>query len=410
MGMSGLTISAGTVINPETGTAAAGEISCDGDVIIEKASRGSETIDAGAYHAAPGIIDFGCFSADPASCIAGGITRAILMPDQTPVIDEPAMVKHVAVAGKPDLWIHPLAAATCALAGQELAELGLMKAAGAVAVATGRHRVADSGVMLKLLRYAGALDMVVVTDAMDEGLTRHAVATDGETATRLGLTSAPAVAEAMAIARDLLLAEESGAPIHFRQVTTARGFDLIRDAKQRGVKVSCGITPAHFLLCDVDIGPYRTFAKLSPPLRSNEDREAALAALADGTVDVICSGHDPLGPEAKRLPYETAEPGMSSAETLLALSLTLVRDGVCDIAQLFTMLSLNPARILGLEAGSLAPGAAADIVLFDPEKAWRIDSENMAATAGNTPFDGLPVMGRVIQTIKGGRPIDQPPS
>jgi dihydroorotase len=145
-------------------------------------------------------------------------------------------------------------------------------------------------------------------------------------------------------------------------------------------------------------------------LRSNEDREAALAALADGTVDVICSGHDPLGPEAKRLPYETAEPGMSSAETLLALSLTLVRDGVCDIAQLFTMLSLNPARILGLEAGSLAPGAAADIVLFDPEKAWRIDSENMAATAGNTPFDGLPVMGRVIQTIKGGRPIDQPPS
>ena len=180
--------------------------------------------------------------------------------------------------------------------------------------------------MHRLLGYASALDLLVIAHPEDGGLAAGAVATAGETATRLGLAAAPAAAEAMAVARDLLLAEETGARIHFRQVTTAHAFALIRAAKLRGVRVTCGISPAHLLLSDIAIGPFRTFARLSPPLRDEADRKAAIEAVRDGTIDVLCSAHDPQGPEAKRLPYADAEPGMAGAETLLALSLTLVRD------------------------------------------------------------------------------------
>ncbi|MDE0933269.1 MAG: amidohydrolase family protein, partial [Novosphingopyxis baekryungensis] len=234
------------------------------------------------------------------------------------------------------------------------------------------------------------------------GLTGHAVATGGETATRLGLPQAPAMAEALSIARDLMLAEESGAHVHFRQVTTARGFDLIRDAKARGLRISCGITPAHLFLSDIAVTGFRTFARLSPPLRGEEDRLACIAAVADGTVDVISSGHDPRGPEDKRLPFADAAPGMAGAETLLAMALGLVRDGHVSMGRLFELLSGNPARILGVEAGRIAPGCEADLILIAPDAPWQVDSSRMAAQAGNTPFDGLPVQGRVRHLIKGG--------
>lgn len=400
-----LSILGGTLVDPAAGTAQTGDLHVSGDAIAAEAADGARTIDAGGRIVAPGIVDLGCFAIDIPGFVAGGITRAALMPDQSPVLDEAAIVQRAAAAGKPQVWVHPLAAATRGLAGRELAEMGLMQRAGAVAVATGRKRIADSGVMHRVLAYAAALDLVVIAHAEDEGLAGGAVASAGEAATRLGLAGAPAAAEPIAIARDLALAEETGARLHFRQVTTARGFDLVREARRRGVRVTCGITPAHLLLCDVDIGPYRTFAKLSPPLRSMEDRDAARAALADGTIDVICSGHDPQGPEAKRLPYHDAEPGMSAAETLLALSLNLVRDGLIDLPGLFKLLSANPARLLGVPGGSLAPGAEADLIVIDADAAWRIDSDAMAASEGNTPFDGLPVQGRVVQVIKGGRPV-----
>lgn len=407
--MSALTITGGTVIDPAAGSVTERDIACADGVIADAAVDGASTIDANGLYVAPGIVDLGVFAVDIPAFVAGGITRVALMPDQVPVIDEPSMVQHAAAAGKPSVWVHPMAAATQGLNGAELTELGLMQRAGAVAVSTGRSRVADAGIMLRLLRYANALDLPVITHAEDEGLSGHAIATDGETATRLGLASAPAISEAMAVARDILLAEESGGHVHFRIVTTARGFDLIRDAKARGVRISCGTTPAHLLLCDVNIGPYRTFAKLSPPLRSAEDRDAALAALADGTIDVVCSGHDPQGPEAKRLPYADAEAGMSGAETLLTLSLNLVRDGHIDMARLFTLLSAAPAELLGVDGGSLAPGAAADLIVFDPDAPWKIDTAAMASRAGNTPFDELPVQGKAIHTIKGGQPLDRPP-
>lgn len=362
---------------------------------------GCDIVDAKGQWLAPGIIDLGVFATDKPAFHFGGITRAALMPDSGP-LDGAGLVERAAKGGKPDLWVHPLAAATKGLEGKELAEIGLMKQAGARAVATGRTRIADSGVMRRVLSYAASLGLTVIAHATDERLAAGAVATDGEMATRLGLASAPAIAEAMAIARDLFLVEETGAPIHFRQVTTARGFDLIREAKAKGLPVTCGITPAHLFLSDTAIGDFRTFARLSPPLRSEDDRLACLSAVADGTIDVLASGHDPRGPEDKRLPFAEAQPGMAGAETLLAMGLGLVRDGHIDAPRLFDLLAANPAKLLGVEAGRLDAGLEADLILIDEGTPWQVDAKKMAAWAGNTPFDGMPVQGRATALWKGG--------
>ncbi len=402
----------GRIVDPVAGTVTEGGLLLRDGLIAEVGAvdhatvRGSDVVaDARGALVAPGIVDLGVFAIDPPAFAAGGITATALMPDQAPPLDDAATIQRAAGFGGTGLTVHPLAAATAGLAGTELAEIGLMKAAGACAIATGRRRIADAGIMHRLLAYAAALDLMVVVHAEDEGLARGAVATTGETATRLGLPAAPAVAEAMAVARDLMLAGETGARIHFRQLTTAAAFDLVRAAKGRGLAVTCGVTPAHLLLSDIAVTGFRSFARLSPPLRSEDDRRAALAAVADGTVDVICSGHDPRGPEEKRLPFAEASPGMAGAETLLTLSLILVRDGVIDLPRLFRLLSTNPARLLGLDAGRVAAGAPADLLIVDPDVAWRIDAGRMTAKAGNTPFDALPVQGRVLRTIKAGRPL-----
>lgn len=363
--------------------------------------EGTEIVDARGQWLAPGIIDLGVFATDKPAFHFGGITRAALMPDNGP-LDGAGLVERAAKGGKPDLWVHPLAAATRRLEGKELAEIGLMKQAGARAIATGRARIADTGVMRRILSYAASLGLVTIIHAEDEGLTAGAVATDGEMATRLGLASAPAIAEAIAIARDLMLVEETGAPVHFRQVTTARGLDLIRAAKAKGLPVLCGITPAHLFLSDTAIGDFRTFARLSPPLRSEDDRHACLAAIADGTIDILASGHDPRGPEDKRLPFAEAQPGMAGAETLLALGLNLVRDGHVSPGRLFELLAGTPACLLGIDAGRLAVGMEADLILVDADTPWQVDAKKMAAWAGNTPFDGMPVQGRATTMWKGG--------
>lgn len=362
-------------------------------------------VDALGYLLAPGIVDFGVFATDKKAFHFGGITRAALMPDGASPLDQPGLIERAAKAGKPDLWLHPLAAATKGLAGSELAEIGLMQAAGARAVATGRARIADSGVMMRALAYAGGLGLVTVAHAEDEGLTKGAVATTGDMAFRLGLPSAPAAAEAIAVARDIALVEATGASLHFRQLTTAAAFDLVYAAKRDGLPITCGISPAHLLLSDVALGAWRTFARLSPPLRCEDDRQAALAALRNGTIDVLCSAHDPRGPEDKRLPFADAAPGMAGAETLLTLGLGLVRDGVITLPRLFQLLAATPARLLGVDAGTLNPGAEADLILIDPDRPWQVDAKKMSARAGNTPFDGLPVQGRVMAVWKGGRKV-----
>lgn len=411
MGMNRLlAITNGRLVDPAGDKVAPGVLLLQGDAILAAGSvevpAEAEVIDAQGMLVAPGLVDLGVFKTDKPAFHFGGITRAGLMPDNSPVLDDPGLVQHAARAGKPDFWVHPLAAATKGLAGRELAELAMMKAAGAKAVATGRNWIADSGVMYRVLRYAASLGLVVISHAEDAGLAGNAVATSGETATRLGLASAPACAEAIAIARDIMLAREAQAAIHFRHVTTMAGFDLVRQAKAEGLSVTCGISPAYLFLSDNAVSGFRTFARLSPPLRSEEDRKAAIAAVADGTVDVISSSHDPRGPEDKRLPFADAAPGMAGAETLLALSLNLVRDGVIGMNRLFALLTANPARILGINAGTFIQGAAADIILVDPDTPWQVDSNKMAAAAGNTPFDRMPVQGRVRKVMKGGQFLD----
>ncbi len=394
------------VVLPGQSEPQAATIVTEGDRIVaigaEPGPEGAAVVDCGDHILAPGIIDLGVFAIDKPAFHFGGITRAALMPDQSPVLDHPAMVKHNAAEGKPDLWSHPIAAGTKSLAGKELAEIALMKQAGAKAVATGRQWIADSGIMLKLMKYCASLDMPVIVHSEDQGLAGNAVATDGETATLLGLASAPASAEALSISRDLALVRECGARLHFRQVTTASGLELIRKAKIEGLPVTCGITPAHLFLSDIAVSDFRTFARLSPPLRGEDDRQACLEAIRDGTIDVISSGHDPRGPEDKRLPFAEAAPGMAGAETLLALSLNLVRDELISLNRLFEMLSDNPGQILGVPAGKIANGYEADLISVDLDAAWQIDTLKMAASAGNTPFDKLPVQGRVRAIYKGG--------
>ena len=361
-----------------------------------------EIVDARGKLVAPGLVDLGVFAVDKPAFRFGGITRAALMPDQNPPLDYPARVNFIAKSGKPDLWVHPLAAATVGLEGRELAEIALMRDAGARAIATGREWIADSGVMHRLLRYAAMLDLVVVSHAEDAGLARGAVATAGEMATRLGLPSAPAEAEALAVARDLALAEMTGARLHLRQVTTRAALALVRAAKARGLAVTAGVTPAHFMLSDLATMDFRTFARLSPPLRCEDDRQAVREAIADGTIDMIASGHDPRGPEDKRQPFADAEPGMAGAETLLAMTLTLVRDGLIDLPRAFDLLAAAPARVLGVDAGELREGWQADVAIIDQDRPWVVDSAQMAATAGNTPFDRQPAQGRVTALFKGG--------
>lgn len=390
---------AGDALTPGVVLIEGDRIVAAGDVAVpEDAQR----VDAQGLVVAPGLVDLGVFATDKPAFHFGGITRAALMPDQRAALDEVGLIRQATRAGKPDFWVHPIAAATRGLQGTEMAEIGLMQMAGAKAVGTGRQWIADSGVMLRVLSYASGLGLTVIAHAEDGGLAAKAVATSGETATRLGLPHAPACAEAMAIARDIMLVRQTGAAIHFRLVTTQAGFALVRAAKAEGLNVTCGISPAYLFLNDQAVTDFRTFARLSPPLRDERDRQASLAAVADGTVDVITSSHDPRGPEDKRLPFADAAPGMAGAETLLALSLNLVREGQVSMGRLMTLLSANPAKILGVDAGSFAPGSAADLIFVDPDAPWIVDRAKMAASAGNTPFDRLPVQGRARRVMKGG--------
>ena len=399
-----LTITGGRLVTPDgvidgSLRIADGTIAAIGDVAPDD---GDDVVDAKGKFVVPGIIDMGVFAIDKPACHFGGITRAALMPDQSPPLDYPSRVNSIAKSGKPDLWVHPLAAATRGLAGSELAELGLMKDAGARGVAIGRGWIADSGVMLRLMQYACMLDLPIITHAEDSGLTAGAAATAGEMATRLGLPSAPAEAEAIAVARDIALAEISGARVHFRQVTTRGALELVRQGKRRGVAITAGVTPAHFMLSDLATAEFRSFARLSPPLRCEDDRAAVVEAITDGTIDIIASGHDPRGAEAKRLPFADAAEGMAGAETLLAMVLTLVRDGVIDMPRAYALLAANPARLLDIEAGELVIGRDGDVAIVDPEKPWIIDRTKMTSQASNTPFDGQPTQGRILALYKGG--------
>lgn len=369
-----------------------GRIAAVGDITPPD---GAQVVNCQGQVLTPALIDTRAFKVDVDSCVAGGIGTAFLMPDQNPVLDDPAVVERACRLGQDRITVRPLVAATRGLEGEELAEVGLGLASGAVAIATGRSAITHTGVMLRLLQYATGFNATVITHTEDPGLVKGTCATEGEFAQRLGLPAHPTLAETLMVERDIRLAEATGAKIHIAQVTCAASIEAVRLAKLRGVKVTCGVTPAHILLNEVSVSGFRTFARFSPPLRSEADRLAVIEGLRDGTIDVIASGHDPRTQEEKRLPFNQAAPGAVGAETLLATSLTLVHNGTLTLAQLLDKLSGAPARIFGLDSGRLAVGAPADLLLLDPEAPWRIEVDALKSAAKNTPFDRMAVQGRV---------------
>lgn len=369
-----------------------GRISAVGEVTVPE---GAQVVNCQDQVLTPALIDTRAFKVDVDACIAGGVATTCLMPDQNPVLDDPAVIERAYRLGQKRIKVRPLVAATRGLGGEELAEIGLGLASGATAVATGRSAITHTGVMLRLLQYSTGFDALVVTHTEDPGLVKGTSATEGEFAQRMGLPAHPTLAETLMVERDIRLAEATGARLHIAQVTCAQSIETVRLAKRRGVKVTCGVTPAHILLNEIAVSGFRTFARFSPPLRSEADRLAVVEGLRDGTIDIIASGHDPRTQEEKRLPFAQAAPGMVGSETLLATSLTLVHNGTLTLGQLLDKLSGAPARIFGLDNGRLSVGAPADLLLLDPGAPWRIEVDNLKSVSKNTPFDRMAVQGRV---------------
>jgi dihydroorotase len=303
------------------------------------------------------------------------------------------------------LTVLPYAAVTKGRRGEELAELGLLREAGAVAFTDGSRAVASARVMRIALAYAAQWGARIVQHPEEPSLAGSGCATQGELATRLGLPAIPPAAEALMVWRDIRLARMTGGAIHFAHVSTAEALDLIRAAKAEGLNVTCDTAPPYFDLNETAIGDFRTYAKLSPPLRAESDRLAVVAALADGTIDAIASDHQPRDADDKRLPFAQAAPGGTGLATLLAVTLAQVHGGKIPLAKALGLLTVAPARLLGAEAGTLAKGAPADLCLFDLERSWRVEAGEMPGKAQNTPFDGRALEGRVLGTWKAGRRV-----
>ena len=338
---------------------------------------------------------------------AGGITTVAAMPDSSPAIDDPALVQLLRSRGEQTgrISILPYGAATRGCNGEELSEFGLLREAGAVAFTDGGRAIGSSRMMRLALSYASGFGAMIVQHPEDPELARGGAATQGELATRLGLPAIPAAAEAIIVARDVRLAALTGGAVHFAHISTADALDVIRRAKARGVKVTCDTAPPYFDLNETAIGDYRTYAKLSPPLRCEADRLAVVAALADGTIDAIASDHQPRDADDKRLPFAQAAPGGIGLATLLGVSLAQVHGGQLSLMRLLELLTVAPARLIGAEAGMLAKGAVADLCLFDLERVWQVNVGTLPGKAQNSPFDGRALEGRVIGTWKAGRRV-----
>ncbi len=342
-----------------------------------------------------------------AAASAGGITTLAALPNSRPAIDDPALVRLLRARGEEtgSLTILPYGALTRGCDGREMAELGLLREAGAVAFTDGSRTVASSRLMAMALAYASAFGAKVVQHAEDPELAANGAATSGELATRMGLPGIPAAAEAIMVARDIRLARLTGGMIHFAHVSTAEALELIRRAKHDGLAVTCDTAPPYFDLNETAIGRFRTYAKLSPPLRTEQDRMAIAAALHDGTVDAVASDHQPRDPDDKRLPFARAASGGTGLATLLAVTLAQVHGAELPMLRALELLTCRPAGLLGSGAGTLARGAPADLCLFAPEAVWQVESGRLPGKAQNTPFDGRALEGRVLGTWKAGQRV-----
>ncbi len=411
------------LLDPASNRDGRGEILTNDGVIValgEKLSRdGAEIIDCGGHCLAPGLVDMRAQLREPGdehqetmataglAAAAGGITTVVALPNTDPVIDEQALVEFIARRSR-DVGltrIRTYASTTKGLRGKELTEMGLLSSAGALAFTDGLKAVADPLVMRRALSYATNFDLLIIQHPEEPRLAEGGAMTAGEISTRLGLPAISPIAEVMMIERDLRLVEITGARYHAAHVSTAEAIDVIRRAKTRGLKVTCDTAPPYFALNETAVGDYRTFAKVSPPLRSEDDRRAVVEGLADGTIDAIASDHAPQDQESKRVPFTSAASGIVGLETMLPLALELYHNSQVPLLRLLGALSQRPAEILRLPAGKLAEGMPADFTVFDLDTPWRIAVDAFHSKCRNSPFDGRPVQGRVLRTVVAGKTI-----
>jgi len=407
------------LLDPTSGLDSPGGVLTDGETITDfgpklfnkKPPKEAEVVDCGGKCLAPGLVDMrieiGNLAATVGAAVSGGVTSAVCLPNTDPVIDDMSVVEFVALRARKQgmAKIYPYGAVTKGLAGKELAELGLLAESGVVAFSDGVHAVADTQVMRRALSYASTFGLMIVQHPEDPSLAAGGVVTAGETATRLGLFGIPTEAEVIMVERDLRLCELTGGRLHIAHVSTGAAIEAVRRGKDRGVNVTCDTAPPYFALNETAIGDYRTFAKLSPPLRSEDDRQTVVQGLKDGTIDAIASDHTPRDEESKRLPFAQAAPGGIGLNTLLAISLELHHNGHMDLLDVLKLITSSPADLMGLKAGRLEKDGPADLVLFDPDEGWKVDADALPGKAQNSPFDGRPVQGRVLRTVIDGRTV-----
>ena len=413
------------LINPETYEDALGSLTVEGGVItaINATPKGDvpkgDVIDCGGKCLAPGLIDVGVKIGEPgerhkesfrsagAAAAAGGVTTMVIRPDTTPAVDTPETLAFTARrAGEvAPVNVVPLAALTKARAGREMVEMGFMLDAGAVAFTDCDHVVTDPKVYSRAMTYAKSLGALIIGHPQDPTLSKGAAVTSGKFASLRGLPAVSPMAERMGLERDLALVEMSGVRYHADNLSTAKSLPALERAKAAGLDVSAGVNIHHLCLNELDVGDYRTFFKLKPPLRSEDDRLAMIEAVASGLIDVVSSFHTPQDEESKRLPFEEAASGAVGLETLLPAAMRVVHSGLIDLPTMWRALSLNPANLLGLPGGRLAVGAPADLVLFDPDAPFVLDRATLRSKSKNTPFDGARMEGRVIGTWVAGKHV-----
>ncbi|MGB3500910.1 MAG: dihydroorotase [Mesorhizobium sp.] len=415
------------IVDPARGLDETGAVVVDGAMIAAAGASahnqgipsGATVIDCGGKAILPGIIDTRVFIGEPggehretiasasAAAAAGGVTSLVMMPDTDPVVDTVALVEFVQRAARANqsVNIHPAAAITRNFAGSELTEFGLLREAGAVAFTEGRHTLTNSLVMRRALTYARDFDMVIAHETNDRHLGATGVMNEGLYASWLGLPGIPREAEAIPLERDLLLARLTAGKYHAAKISTDMSAKAVARAKNDDAKVTAGVAIHNIALNDNDVGEYRTFFRLSPPLRAEEERQAMIEALRDGTIDLVSSSHDPQDVDTKRLPFADAAPGAIGLETLLAVTLRLYHGGDLSLLRVAEILSANPARIFGLPGGGLAPGMPADLILVDLDSPWVVNEAAIRSRSKNTCFEGARLQGEVLQTLVSGRTV-----
>jgi len=421
--MSSLLIKNGHVLDPASKHDAVADVLIrDGRVAqVGGAMKGADKmIDAKGLIVAPGLIDLHVHLREPgqthketiatgtAAAAAGGFTSVCCMPNTNPINDLPALTRWMQASERGAVVnVFPIAAATVGSAGEKLTDFGALRRAGAVAVTDDGKPILDQGLMDAALRAAKEAGLPVIQHAEDTKMTAAAMMNEGATAFRLGLRGMKPEAETNIVARDILLARDTGGHIHVAHLSTAGALDAVREGRRLGVRVTCEVTPHHLALIDEDVGEYRTNFKMNPPLRTATDREALLAGCADGTIDAIATDHAPHALHEKRQEFDKAPFGVTGLETALALTITLLHGrGKLPLARVIELLSTNPARIVKLEGrGTLAKGSFGDVVLFDPKRRWKYDAGKSRSKSHNSPFDGWPLTGKVVSTIVGGNVV-----